>query len=139
MIIIVISQIFGDAGAVGVLAAAVINNIVLLFITLLTYGAGSATNLMARYAGTDLAAPKQRATAVSIAMVSTTFGVVAGPNLIDVMGRFATSIGVPALAGPFILAAAAFSLAGIVLLIFLRPDPLIVAKAIADAERNNKK
>ena len=35
-------------------------------------------------------------------MVSTTFGAVAGPNLVEVMGTFATSIGVPALAGPFI-------------------------------------
>lgn len=126
----------GGVGAVGVVAAAVINNIVLLFISLLIYGAGSATNLMARYAGTDLAAPKERATAVSIAMFSTTFGAVAGPNLIDVMGEFATSLGVPALSGPFILAAVAFSLAGIVLLLLLRPDPLIVAKAIAEAERN---
>ncbi len=126
----------GGVGAVGVVAAAVFNNIVLLFISLLIYGAGSATNLMARYAGTDLAAPKERATAVSIAMFSTTFGAVAGPNLIDVMGDFAISLGVPALSGPFILAAAAFSLAGIVLLLLLRPDPLIVAKAIAKAENN---
>jgi MFS family permease len=69
-----------------------------------------------------------------MAMVSTTFGAVAGPNLVDVMGDFAISIGVPALAGPFILAAAAYILAGLVLFIFLRPDPFIVAKAISDAQ-----
>jgi predicted MFS family arabinose efflux permease len=68
-----------------------------------------------------------------MAMVSTTFGAVAGPNLVDVMGEFAHSIGIPALAGPFILAAAAFILAGLVLLIFLRPDPLMVSTAIASA------
>ena len=44
------------------------------------------------------------------------------------------SIGVPALSGPFILAAAAYILAGLVLLALLRPDPFIVAKAIADAK-----
>ena len=78
---------------------------------------GTATNLQARYAGTDLADKKQRATAVSITMVMTTFGAVAGPNLVGVMGSFAHSIGVPKLAGPFILSAAAFILAGLVLLL----------------------
>ena len=90
----------GGIGAIGVVFAAVYANILLLMISLLVYGAGTATNLQARYAGTDLANTKQRATARSFAMVSTTFGAVAGPNLVDVMGRFALSIGVPALAGP---------------------------------------
>lgn len=127
----------GGVGAIGVILAAVTNNIFLLFASLLIYGAGSATNLQARYAGTDLANTKQRATAVSIAMVSTTFGAVAGPNLVEVMGEFARSIGVPPLAGPFILAAAAYLAAGLVLLFFLRPDPYVVARAIAIAERNS--
>jgi MFS family permease len=123
----------GGLGAIGVIIAALINSPALLFVSLLIYGAGTASNLQARYAGTDLATAKQRATAVSMAMVSTTFGAVAGPNLVDVMGEFAHSIGIPALAGPFILAAAAFILAGLVLLIFLRPDPLMVSTAIASA------
>ncbi|WML59075.1 MFS transporter [Neobacillus sp. PS2-9] len=126
----------GGIGAIGVIVSAVTNNVFLLFASLFVYGAGTATNLQARYAGTDLASSTQRATAVSIAMVSTTFGAVAGPNMVEVMGRIAHSIGVPALAGPFILAATAFILAGLVLLIFLRPDPLLVAQAIAAENRN---
>lgn len=129
----------GGIGAIGVIIAALTNNIILLFASLLIYGSGTATNLQARYAGTDLAHSTQRATAVSIAMVSTTLGAVAGPNLVEVMGDVAVKIGVPALAGPFILAAAAFILAGLVHLIFLRPDPLIVAKAIADGQNTKDK
>ncbi|MFJ7365771.1 MFS transporter [Peribacillus frigoritolerans] len=125
----------GGIGAIGVVISALTNSFLLLFISLLIYGAGSATNLQARYAGTDLANSTQRAKAISMAMVSTTFGAVAGPNLVDVMGEFAISMGIPALAGPFILAAAAYILAGLVLLILLRPDPFIVAKAISDAQR----
>ena len=45
----------GGVGAVGVVTAAVIGNITLLFAALFVYGAGTATNLQARYAGTDLA------------------------------------------------------------------------------------
>ncbi|WNS77886.1 MFS transporter [Domibacillus sp. DTU_2020_1001157_1_SI_ALB_TIR_016] len=127
----------GGLGAIGVIVAALLNSIMLLFASLLIYGAGTAANLQARYAGTDLATPKQRATAVSMAMVSTTFGAVAGPNLVGVMGEFAGSIGIPALAGPFILAAAAFILAGLVLLLFLRPDPLVISTAIANAQEKD--
>ena len=130
----------GGIGAIGVVISAVLDNIPLLFASLLIYGAGASTNLLARYAGTDLANTQQRATAISIVLVSTTFGAVAGPNLVELMGEFGMTIGVPALAGPFILAATAFILAGLVLLIFLRPDPFVVAKAIANeqnADENN--
>nr|WP_158735970.1 MFS transporter [Alteribacillus sp. YIM 98480] len=123
----------GGIGAIGVVASAIMNNIFLLFASLLIYGSGTAANLQARYAGTDLANSTQRATAISIAMVATTLGAVAGPNLVDFTGHIAESIGVPALAGPFILAGAAFLLAGLILLVFMRPDPFIVAKAIAAA------
>lgn len=122
--------IVGGLGAIGVVLSAVINSIILLLVSLLIYGAGTATNLQARYAGTDLANKKQRATAISITMVMTTFGAVAGPNLVGVMGRFAHSIGIPELAGPFILSAAAFILAGLVLFVMLRPDPLLIANMI---------
>lgn len=128
----------GGIGAIGVVAAAVINSIILLFVSLLIYGAGTATYLQARYAGTDLADKKQRAKAISVTMVMTTFGAVAGPNLVDVMGKFASIIGVPPLAGPFILSAAAFILAGLVLYILLRPDPLEIAKKIETYRQENK-
>ena len=132
--------IAGGVGALGVILAANINSLALLFISLFVYGAGTATNLQARYAGTDLANEKQRATATSMAMVATTFGAVAGPNLVAPMGKVATAMSMPALAGPFILAAVAYILAGLTLFMFLRPDPLLVAKAIAaeqEKQQNN--
>src|SRR5690625_600201 len=133
-----IGFITGGMGALGVVFAAVFNNVFLLFFSLLIYGAGTATSLQARYAGTDLATNKQRGMAVSIAMFSTTFGAVAGPNLVDVMGDFAISIGVPELAGPFILSATAFILAGLFLFIFLRPDPFLIALKINANKQHTK-
>ncbi|WP_318614627.1 MFS transporter [Sporosarcina sp. YIM B06819] len=133
--------IAGGIGAIAVVFAATINNVLLLFLALFVYGAGTSTNLQARYAGTDLASEKQRATAISIAMVSTTLGAVAGPNLVTPMGKFALTLGITALAGPFILAAAAYLIAGLVFLIYLRPDPFLVARAIAteiDKQRQDK-
>lgn len=129
--------VLGGLGAIGVVIAALVNSAILLFASLLIYGAGTATNLQARYAGTDLANEKQRATAVSVTMVMTTFGAVAGPNLVNVMGEFADLIGIPSLSGPFVLAAAAYILAGIVLFIMLRPDPLDIANRIAAYKEQN--
>ncbi|GAA0304801.1 MFS family permease [Gracilibacillus halotolerans] len=127
--------IVGGLGALGVVIAGNTNSIVLLFISLFIYGAGTSTNLQARYAGVDLAKPNQRAKAASIAMVATTFGAVAGPNLVTPMGNVAVSLGMPTLTGPFLLAMLAYTLAGLVFYIFLKPDPLIVARAI---EEKNK-
>jgi MFS family permease len=122
----------GAAGAAGIVLAAVVDNVGLLFVSLFVYGAGTATNLQARYAGTDLAPEQSRANAASIAMVATTFGAVAGPSSVGLLGEWARSIGLPALSGPFVLAAAAYGLAGAFLFAFLRPDPLLVAREIAD-------
>lgn len=121
----------GGVGAVGVIFAAVLGSVPLLFVALFVYGAGTATNLQARYAGTDLARPDRRARAVSVAMVSTTLGAVAGPNLVEPLGSLAEAIGIPRLAGPFMLAAVAYLAAGIALLVMLRPDPFLLAKSLA--------
>lgn len=121
----------GGVGAMGVVLAAAVNSVPLLLVSLLVYGAGTATNLQARYAGTDLAPADRRATAVSIALVSTTFGAVAGPNLVGPLGRVATSLSLPALTGPFLLAAVAYLAAGAVLFTMLRPDPLLLARELS--------
>lgn len=102
-------------GALGVVLAAVLENIPLFFITLFFYGAGTASNLQARYAATDLARSHDRGKAISMAMVWTTIGAVAGPNLVDPLGNVAESFGLPPLTGPFLLAAVAYGTAGLVL------------------------
>lgn len=128
----------GAIGALGVIIATVIQNAWLLFFALFIYGAGTSTNLQVRYAGADLAKPKQRATAISIAMVATTLGAVFGPNMVTPMGKVAQLFNIPPLAGPFILAALAYSLAGMTLFFFLKPDPFLVAKTL-DAQRKQKR
>jgi MFS family permease len=123
----------GAVGGASVVLAAVLGNVPLLLVALTVYGAGTATNLQARYAGADLAGPGGRGRAVSTVLVATTLGAVAGPNLVSVTGRAAERVGVPALAGPFALAAGAYALAGVVLWVFLRPDPLLVARRLSAA------
>ena len=123
--------IIGGIGAIGVVAACQPG---LLFISLFLYGAGTATNMQARYAGTDLAPANRKGTAVSTAMVATTIGAVAGPNLIEPLGGLAEGFGLPTLAGPFLLAAVAYITAGVILVTMLRPDPYLVAKQLEAQE-----
>ena len=125
--------LIGALGSVGVVVAASIGNLVLLFASLLVYGAGAATNLQARYAGADLAAPSRRGRAVSIVLVATAVGAILGPNLVEVTGTMAGSFGVPALAGPFMLAALAYVSGALALWLLLRPDPLLLAQSRAAA------
>lgn len=120
----------GAVGGAGVVLAAAIDSPALLMASLLLYGSGIATNLQARYAGADLAPPERRGRAVSTVLVATTAGAVVGPNLVDVTGELAASIGVLELAGPFILASVAYALAAAAVMVLLRPDPLLTARRL---------
>jgi MFS family permease len=121
----------GALGAAGVVLAAATDSIALLFCSLLLYGSGTATNLQARYAGADLAEPNRRGRAVSTVLVATTLGAVIGPNLVEPTGVVAEAVGIRELAGPFMLAALAYVLAAVAVMILLRPDPLLEARARA--------
>ncbi|MFH9268583.1 MFS transporter [Streptomyces sp. NPDC017546] len=121
----------GALGSVGVVVAAATGSVALLFPALVVYGMGTATGLMARYAGADLASPARRGRAVSAVLFATTLGAVVGPMLVTPAGEVAHACGVPRLAGPFLLAAAAFAATSVVLACLLRPDPLRLARALA--------
>ncbi|WP_431955827.1 MFS transporter [Nocardia lijiangensis] len=120
----------GAIGSLGVVVAAVADDPILLFVALFVYGAGNATNLQARYAGADLADVSHSGRAVATVLVATTLGGVVGPNLAAPTGALAEELGIPHLAGPFLLAAAAYALAALVLTVWLRPDPLLLARSL---------
>lgn len=124
----------GAVGGAGVVVGAALPSPPLFLASLLLYGAGTSTNLQARYAGGDLAPAHRRGTAISTVLVATTLGAVAGPNLVAPTGVLADDVGLPALTGPFVLAALAYAAAGAVLLVALRPDPLLTARRLAADE-----
>jgi MFS family permease len=119
----------GATGALVVVGATAAGSFVLLVLGMALFGAGNTSSLLARYAGADLAAPEGRGRAVSTVLFSTTFGAVAGPNLVEPMGAVGRALGIPELAGPFVLTTVAYAAAGLLVLVLLRPDPLLVARA----------
>ncbi|MFD5556360.1 MFS transporter [Streptomyces sp. NPDC127068] len=121
----------GALGSLVVVAATAWDSVPLLFLGLLVYGAGTASVMLARYAGADLAAPARRGRAVSTVLFATAAGAIAGPGLVGVTGDLARSWDLPRLSGPFLLAFVAFLAAALVLWALLRPDPLLLARAAA--------
>ncbi len=123
-------------GAVLAITATSIRSFPLLLLALMLLGAGSATNLQARFAATDLADSSFRARDLSIVVWSTTIGAVLGPNLFGPGEIVGSSLGLPPLTGAFVFSLLATLGASVVYQVGLRPDPLLVAVAARDAARD---
>lgn len=101
----------------------------ILFMLLGTFlvGAASAAGYQARFAAVDLATKETRAKQLSFVVWGSTVGAVTGPNLMQPAGNLAESLGLPRLTGPYVVAATTLSLAIVVIQMFLRPDPYLIA------------
>ncbi|WP_205673295.1 MFS transporter [Amycolatopsis nivea] len=115
-------------GGLVLVAAAVLMSVPLLVAGMLLFGIGSATNQQSRYAAADLAVPHRRARALSIVVWSTTIGSVLGPNLADPGAGIAAALHLPRLTGAFLLATACLLVGAVLLWLWLRPDPLLLAR-----------
>ena len=116
------------AGALVVVTAAILNSLPLLFTGFFLFGGGTAAGYQARYAAVDLAPPALRGRHLSLIVWATTLGAVAGPNLAPVAGTTLAKYGVPTLAAPFAFSVVFFTLAALLLITLLRPDPMVVAQ-----------
>ncbi|MFB2572120.1 MFS transporter [Micrococcus sp. IITD107] len=119
------------AGLVGqaVMVAAVFTRVFpLLLVGAFLVGFGAAVNLQARFAVTDLAEPERRGRALSVVVWAVTVGAVLGPNLVGPGAVLSTALGIPSHAGPFLISAAGMLVGWLIILIGLRPDPLLVRR-----------
>ncbi|HEY8094158.1 MAG TPA: MFS transporter, partial [Acidimicrobiales bacterium] len=94
-------------------------------------GTGQAGNLAGRYVAADLARPDRRASAISIVVWMGTLGAVFGPTFATAEKNAAGNAGLNRSVGPLLFAVAYFALAAVVVWIFMRPDPLVVAGGLA--------
>ena len=122
----------GALGALLVATSVRLDSVPLLFVGTFLFGGASAANLQSRYAAVDLAPADRRARHLSVVVWATTFGSVAGPNLAPWTDRLLGRWGVPEYGGPYLFSAAVFGCAAIVLLVLLRPDPLLTARSLVD-------
>ena len=115
-------------GATLILTASIRSSIPLLFLGFFLFGGAAAAGFQARYAAVDLAPAALRGRQLSIVVWATTIGAVIGPSLAPLAGITVGRFGVPTLAGPFVFSAVLFVLATLLLMVFLRPDPAVVAR-----------
>jgi MFS family permease len=117
------------AGAIIVLVAATRGSTPMLFPGFFLFGAATAANFQARYAAVDLAPAALRGRHLSLIVWATTLGAIMGPSLAPLAGVTMGKYGIPTLAGPYFFSALLFTLAIVLLLLLLRPDPAVVARA----------
>jgi MFS family permease len=116
-------------GSIIVVIAAVQRSIPLLISGFFLFGGATAAGLQARYAAVDLAPAALRGRHLSLIVWATTLGAVVGPSLAAPAGASLDDYGIPTLAGPFIFSALLFGLAALLLVLLLRPDPALIARA----------
>lgn len=116
------------AGAVLMVLAVVFGLFVLLLLGSAGIGVGTAASLQARFAAVDLAAAEHRGRALSTVVWAVTVGAVAGPNLIQPGAAVGAALGLPPVAGPFVISGAGLLIATVILFTGLRPDPLLLAR-----------
>ncbi|WP_411084238.1 MFS transporter [Streptomyces sp. cmx-18-6] len=128
---LVLAYLIGALGGALVVLGTVVRSFPLLLLGMAAFGAGSSANLQARFAAADLVGPERRGRAISTVVWATTIGSVLGPNIAAPAGRLFRGTPVPETAGPYLWSAVAFLLAGVVVALLLRPDPLLTARALA--------
>lgn len=127
-------------GAIGMILAATFRSFPIELAALFLLGAATAVGLQARFAAADIPTSRPKAKDISIVVWATTLGAVVGPNLIAPGELIGLGLGLPHLAGPFVLTIIAQTLSTAFFWFGLKPDPLLLAQAISgNAGSSNKK
>jgi MFS family permease len=122
-------------GAIGMITAAALRSFPVELIALFFLGSANAVSLQARFAAADIPTSRPKAKDISIVVWATTFGAVIGPNLIAPGESLGVTLGLPHLAGPFLLTILAQTLSTTVFWFGLKPDPLLLAQKIDNEKR----
>ena len=132
-----VGYIAGVIGSIFAITGGAQRNIFLMLIGTFLVGAASAAGYQARFAAIDLATTETRAKQLSFVVWGSTIGAVTGPNLMQPAGNLAEGFGLPRLVGPYMISATTLLFASVVIVIFLRPDPYLVANK-ENLERSKK-
>ena len=117
----------GVIGSVLAILGGAHRNIVVMLMGTFMVGAASAAGYQARFAAIDLATNETRAKQLSFVVWGSTIGAVTGPNLMEPAGNLAELFDLPRLVGPYLISATTLLFAAVVITIFLRPDPYLLA------------
>jgi MFS family permease len=128
---LVLGFLVGTAGMAVGGGAIVMANFPLFLLGLLLIGGARGAVDQSRYAAADAQIPDRRARAISTVVFAGTIGAIAGPALVKPSGLVLGGLTFDPLAGPMWSGVLLFALAGLLIALFLRPDPRDIGSAIA--------
>ncbi|HEX5396456.1 MAG TPA: MFS transporter [Candidatus Limnocylindria bacterium] len=124
---LVVGYVTAAIGALAAVLAVVVASLPLLLVATFFLGFGNSASQLARYTAADLFPSQQRASALGTVVWGATIGAVVGPNLVAAASSLAGGIGLPVLAGGYLVTIAFTSLAALLYTITLRPEPYELA------------
>ena len=121
--------VVGVFGALIAVVGIVVQSFPVLLVGSVAIGFGNSSNQLSRYAAADMYPSSRRASAIGLVVWASTVGAVIGPNLIQLSGDIAVSLGLPRLSGPYLVPVVLVGLAALLSSALLRPDPRDLAAA----------
>ncbi len=117
----------GVMGALIATAAVMTRSFPLLLLGTVLIGFGNTSNQLSRYTAADMVPPERRASAIGLVVWAATIGSVVGPWLVPIASGMAADVGLPPLAGPYLVPVVFVGLAALLSFVMLRPDPYDLA------------
>jgi MFS family permease len=126
----------GGVGTVMGMIGVTVHNFSLFLLGMTLFGLGSTSNLLARYAAADVSPGARRGRAMGFIVWGSAGGAIIGPNLLAPALALGNLLGIDRAASAFLISVAGYGVAALLIELFLRPDPLAVARELqADAEQ----
>ena len=122
-------------GLVGVLAI-MQGQFWMLLLSAALIGVARASGEQSRFAAGELFPTSQRARMIGRIVFAGTIGAIAGPALVAPSGQIMTRFGLDADAGPWAFAMILLTIAAIITLLLLRPDPMQIGRSITQQEED---
>jgi MFS family permease len=116
------------AGAVLGLLGVAGGSFAVMLLGMALFGIANTSNLLARYAAADVSPPSRRGRAMGLIVWGSTLGSIIGPNLMAPALRLGALLAVPETASAFLVSVAGYGVAALLTVLFLRPDPLALAR-----------
>lgn len=122
----------GVGGAMVVIVAAVASSFALLLAGSALLGAANAAVFLTRYAAADVGGETRRGRALGTVFVAASVGAIASPNLLGPSATVADAIGLPDLAGLYLVAVPSFAIAGAILAALPRSSGRLVPRGTSE-------
>jgi MFS family permease len=117
-------------GALLGMAGVATQSFAALLVGMALFGIANTSNLLARYAAADVSPGSQRGRAMGLIVWGSAAGSIIGPNLMAPALRAGRPLGLSPDASAFLISVTGYALAALLVEMFLRPDPLTIAREL---------